>query len=240
MTATHQGNTPCAGGWVSLLLLVPWIHPWAPSPQSNTLPVLISWACMGLLAVFAQGPAPLAIARAWVWAALVSSAMGLFQYFGVADIFGGLVHVPVYLGDAVGNLRQRNQLASLTSIGVVAVLWWQTQGLRLRHAAWMLALLAVGNAATGSRTGLLEMALIALLCMAWAMGHRASPWRLSWRWSLAALALCFLALCWVIMSVNRTETKVYDDLGGADRHLFRRIYPRLHDAGTGVSAKRGY
>lgn len=58
--------------------------------------------------------------------------------------------------------------------------------------------------------------------------------------ALAALALCFLALCWVIMSVNRTETEVYDDLGGADRHLFRRIYPRLHDAGAGVSAKRGY
>ena len=73
---------------------------------------------MGLLAVFAQGPAPLAIARAWAWAALLSSAMGLFQYFGVADIFGGLVHVPVYLGDAVGNLRQRNQLATLTGIRI--------------------------------------------------------------------------------------------------------------------------
>ena len=179
--------------WASLLLVLPWIHPWAPSPQSNTLPVLISWACLCLLAIRACVPAPLVMARAWAWAALISSAMGLVQYFGLANAFGGLVHVPAYLGDAVGNLRQRNQLASLTSIGVVAVLWWQTQGLRPRHALWMLALLALGNAATGSRTGLLELVLIAMLCIGWALCKKPTSTRLSWRWSLATLAICVLA-----------------------------------------------
>ena len=91
--------------WVSALLILPWIHPWAPSPQSNTLPVLISWACLGLLAFSGHMPAPLTVARAWVWAALISSAMGLVQYFGQASHFGGLIHVPAYLGDAVGNVE---------------------------------------------------------------------------------------------------------------------------------------
>jgi len=179
--------------WVSALLVLPWVHPWAPSPQSNTLPVLISWVCLSLLALSKQMPSPLAVARAWAWAALISSAMGLVQYFGQANLLGGVVHVPAYLGDAVGNLRQRNQLATLTSMGVVAVLWWQTQSLRTRHACWMLALLAVGNAATGSRTGLLELVVITLLCAGWALrkGH-AQP-ALSWRWSLATLAICLLA-----------------------------------------------
>jgi O-antigen ligase len=179
--------------WVSVLLVLPWVHAWAPSPQSNTLPVLISWACLCLLALSDQMPSPLAVARAWTWAALISSAMGLVQYFGVADSFGGVVHVPAYLGDAVGNLRQRNQLATLTSMGVVAVLWWQAQGLRSRHAGWMLALLAVGNAATGSRTGLLELVLVTLLCVAWSLRHGSATVRLSWRWSLATLAVCLLA-----------------------------------------------
>ena len=179
--------------WTSALLVLPWVHAWAPSPQSNTLPVLISWACLCLLALSAQLPCPLAVARAWAWAALISSAMGLVQYVGQAELLGGWVHVPAYLGDAVGNLRQRNQLATLTSMGVVAVLWWQTQGLRTRHAVWMLALLAVGNAATGSRTGLLELVLVTLLCIGWAWRPPATQTALSWRWSLATLATCLLA-----------------------------------------------
>ena len=179
--------------WVHALLVLPWVHAWAPSPQSNTLPVLISWACLGLLAFSGHMPAPLSVARAWVWAALISSAMGLVQYFGMADFFGGVVHVPAYLGDAVGNLRQRNQLATLLSMGVVAVLWWQTQGLRTRHAIGMLALLAMGNAATGSRTGLLELVLVTLLCAGWALRQYPANAKLSWRWSLATLAMGLLA-----------------------------------------------
>jgi len=193
--ALNHHRTPDIGStaWTHALLILPWVHAWAPSPQSNTLPVLISWACLCLLALSGQMPNTLTVARAWAWAALISSAMGLIQYFGMADALGGVVHVPAYLGDAVGNLRQRNQLASLTSMGVVAVLWWQTQGLRTRHACWMLALLAVGNAATGSRTGLLELVWVTVLCGGWAWGSgRARP-ALSWRWSLAAVAVCLLA-----------------------------------------------
>lgn len=209
--------------WVSVLLVLPWVHPWAPSPQSNTVPVLISWACLCLLALSEQMPSPSAVARAWAWAALISSAMGLIQYFGQANLLGGVVHVPAYLGDAVGNLRQRNQLATLTSMGVVAVLWWQTQGLRQRHACWMLALLAVGNAATGSRTGLLELVLVTLLCVAWSLSRGPTPVKLSWRWSLATLAVCLLASALLPKALSAITAQ---DVAGAVSRLG-------HDEGCG-------
>ncbi len=184
-------------GFTGLLLILPWVHPWAPGPQSNTVPLLIGWGCLAVLMTLPRLPDAQALARAWAWAALISSAMGLVQYFGEAAHLGGWVHVPAWLGDAVGNLRQRNQLATLTSIGAVAVLWWQTQGLRSTVAAAMLALLAMGNAATGSRTGLLQWLLLPALLGLWQRlsGPRAAPW--SWRlllWALAAYLLASLVL----------------------------------------------
>jgi O-antigen ligase len=149
--------------------------------------------------------------------------MGLVQYFGVADSLGGVVHVPAYLGDAVGNLRQRNQLATLTSMGVVAVLWWQGQGLRTRHACWMLGLLAVGNAATGSRTGLLELVLVTLLCVGWSWRQSTGEAPLSWRWSLATLAICLLASALLPKALSAITAQ---DVAGAVTRLG-------HDEGCG-------
>lgn len=224
MSTLHRQNlSRSATLWTLALLVLPWVHAWAPSPQANTLPVLISWACLCLLAVSKLLPEPGVAARAWACAALISSAMGLVQYFGVADVFAGLVHVPAYLGDAVGNLRQRNQLATLTSIGVIAVLWWQAQGLRTRHAIWMLLLLAVGNAATGSRTGLLELVLIALLCLGWALRSGQSHAPLSWRWSLAALVVCLLASTLLPMALSALTAQ---DVAGAVTRMG-------HDEGCG-------
>lgn len=187
---------------VVLLLALPWVQPWAPGPQPNTVPLLLSWGCFALLLLMlGRWPRAQELARAWTWAALASSAFGLLQYFGEAARLGGWVHVPAYLGDAVGNLRQRNQLATLTSLGVVAVLWWRSQGLSARHAVWMLALLAAGNAATGSRTGLLQWLLLPVLLLVWQGGlrGRAAPW--SWPllfWGLATYLLSALALPWVL------------------------------------------
>ena len=182
---------------VVMLLALPWVQPWAPGPESNTVPLLISWASLALLLALGRWPTAQELARAWAWAALASSAMGLLQYFGEAARLGGWVHVPAYLGDAVGNLRQRNQLATLTSLGAVAVLWWRSQGLSPRHAVWMLALLAMGNAATGSRTGLLQWLLLPFLLLLWQGGlrRRAAPW--SWPllgWTLMVYLLATLAL----------------------------------------------
>ena len=217
-----------APGWlVGVLLVLPWIHPWAPGPQSNTVPLLIGWASLALLLALARLPSALELAHAWACAALLSSAMGMLQYFGEAGQLGGWVHVPAWLGDAVGNLRQRNQLATLTSIGAVAVLWWQTQGLSRPQALWMLGLLAFGNAATGSRTGLLQWLLLPALCLLWQVTAR--PRRAVWSWPLllwgmgmyllASLLLPHLLTVWQGTAVNSAMARMGDMSGCGSRSV---------------------
>lgn len=158
------------------------------------VPLLISWGCVGLLMVSGWTLRPVDIARGWAIAALLSSVIGLLQYFGHADAFSPWVHVPEYLGEARGNLRQRNQLATLTSMGVVAIVCWVRMGLPRLQAVWMLALVTVGNAATHSRTGLLQMLLVTGLLLWWSWRDTTQPERLSWRLALWALGIYALAI----------------------------------------------
>ena len=185
---------------LGVLLVLPWLAPWSPSPQPNTVPLLVSWACIGLLLLWATRIQALDVARAWAIAALVSSVMGLIQYFGAAEVFSPWLHVTA-LGEANANLRQRNQLATLLAIGMLAVLWWQAHGLHTRHALWMLTLLAIGNAATTSRTGLLHMLLVCGLVMFWAWRSRSPVLRLSRPlafWTLAVYLLANWGLPWCL------------------------------------------
>ena len=190
----HRVSKTARGTGLALgaLLVLPWLAPWSPSPQPNTVPLLVSWACIGLLLLWGRRIQTLDVARAWAVAALVSSVMGLIQYFGAAEIFSPWLHVAA-LGEANANLRQRNQLATLLAIGMLAVLWWQANGLKTRQALWMLALLAIGNAATSSRTGLLHMLLVCGLVVFWAWRSRSQMLRLSPGLGLGTLGVYLLA-----------------------------------------------
>ncbi len=202
MRPNRFGASPAPVTWgIYLCLMLPWLSPWAPSPLANTVPLLLSWACIGLLLIVSPQLRTPDVARAWAIAALISSVIGLIQYFGHAAQFSPWLHVPPYPGEAMGNLRQRNQLATHLGIGVLAVLYWQMHGLKNRHALWMLALLATGNAATGSRTGLLHMLLIVALSAAWSWRqHRAPHFRGErWPWRLASMALAvYLLATWAL------------------------------------------
>lgn len=169
-----------------VLLALPWLNPWAPLPVANTVPLLVSWACLALVLLLAKGLCVRDVVLSWVLAALISSVIGWAQYFGWAQVFSPWVHVPDHLGEAMGNLRQRNQLATSLGIGMVAVLYWRTQGLAVRHAMWMLALLATGNAATSSRTGLLHMVLVLAFAVLWSQRQAQGQQRWSWRLALWA------------------------------------------------------
>ena len=211
-----------AAAAITLAIALPWLNPFAAGPSAGVQPLLFSWGCCGVLALFAarrgrfavalavaaagmgvaawaaaaHGPlalrewlpwfgAALAVAicagigrQAWfqhavvlalLAAALLSSVIGLLQYFGQAgDFYPWLNVAPA--GEAFGNLRQRNQLASLLNIGVVALLWWLAQPTK---AAWRLlavpaaVLLALGNAATASRGGFVQLLLVAALAGWW-------------------------------------------------------------------------
>ncbi|MGP1681469.1 MAG: Wzy polymerase domain-containing protein, partial [Giesbergeria sp.] len=107
---------------------------------------------------------------------------------------------------AMGNLRQRNQQATLLSLGVWALVWWVAQrrppmpisGIVSRRwpeaATWVaMALLAAGSAATTSRTGLLQWLL--LVGLGWLWRRRLGPSAL--KLLVGGLLLYFLA-SWVL------------------------------------------
>ena len=115
---------------------------------------------------------------AWVAAAAISALIGLLQYFGFAPALEPWIS-QTQAGEAFANLRQRNQFATLTSIGLTALLGWLAMQAEAPHRwrmpgwAYLLALLlALGNAASSSRTGLLQWVLIGVLTAWWSLPGR--------------------------------------------------------------------
>ncbi|MES2951908.1 MAG: Wzy polymerase domain-containing protein [Pseudomonadota bacterium] len=154
-----------------MLLVLPWLNPFTAGPTPNTWPWLTSAFCvLGLWLLRRQLNAELT-ASTWVLAATISAAMGLLQYFGLADPFSPWISL-TNPGEAYGNLRQRNQFATLTSIGLIALLGLLArQGPGWRVPGWAhlaMVVLALGNAASSSRTGLFQWLLILLLAGWWA------------------------------------------------------------------------
>lgn len=103
-------------------------------------------------------------------AAGLTALIGLCQYFGLSVTFTPWMS-PTSLGQAYGNLRQPNQYASLCWLGL-AILLWGT--LRLPRAATLAltVLLAVGSAASFSRTGMLAGLVLTALATIWAGPQR--------------------------------------------------------------------
>jgi len=136
------------------------------------------------------------IAGAWLAAALVSAIIGMLQYFGVSATFAPWVN-GTGLGEAYGNLRQRNQFATLMALGLVATGWWTLLGVSWRWAIMPTVLLAFGSAASSSRTGLLQWMLFIGLAAQWRGQHRADVRSVLWvaalAYPVAAVALPWLA-----------------------------------------------
>lgn len=102
----------------------------------------------------------LAVGRGLAWAACLSVLFGLAQYFGHAAWLQPWSAVPTEpMGMAYGNLRQRNQFATLCALGLVAVLWLHARGSGGARLLWSVAAawLVMGLAASTSRTGLLQL-----------------------------------------------------------------------------------
>ena len=151
-----------------MLLVLPWLSPYTAGPVPNAWPWLISAFCMAVVWLWRRLLSVELTATSWVLAASISAAMGLVQYFGLAHAFSPWVST-TNPGEAFSNLRQRNQFATLTSIGLVALLGLLArQGTGWRVPGWAylaVGLLALGNAASSSRTGLFQWLLIQLLAV---------------------------------------------------------------------------
>ncbi len=221
-----------------LCIALPWLNPFASSPSTAVIPLLVSWmlAACALLAVVelplakprwtafdavlcAALLAWLAASLLWVpqvidraltmglvaslmcvwlmaavgrraaldesllrWlvagllaAAVVSALLGVLQYLGLARELSPWVNQPLK-GDAFANLRQRNQFASLTSLGLVALLGWvaaRVKAQSMTTRCWtvtfvLLNVLAAGVACSVSRTGAVQWVLVGVLVAVWA------------------------------------------------------------------------
>jgi hypothetical protein len=110
----------------------------------------------------------------------------------MASALSPWVNQPAFKGDAFANLRQRNQFASLTSIGLVALLAasyallqqeGQTQARRIIRQPYtfatalvLLNVLAIGAACSMSRTAVVQWVAVSVLALLWAWRQRQAAW----------------------------------------------------------------
>lgn len=141
------------------------------------------------------------VAQAWLFAGLVSSVIGLLQYFDAAAALSPWVS-QASPGEAFANLRQRNQFASLTIMALAALVWLglvKNGHLAVRHR-WVVCaaacVLAAGNAASSSRTGMIQLVLLCALCGVWG-GWRQPAVRRILLAAVLAYLLATLALPWL-------------------------------------------
>ncbi|MCJ0765804.1 PglL family O-oligosaccharyltransferase [Variovorax terrae] len=169
-----------------LLFLVPWSTPWLTAKwllacalvvvlHGLSVEVLATVAGLAMLLVFAgfgltgarRGQQVLEpLVAGLLLAALLSACAGLLQYFGLEQGLAGWVN-HAQPREAFANLRQRNQFATLTVIGLAAVLWFRVRGQLALHAGWMVLLLVAGNVVSASRTGLFQIVLLLVLAWCW-------------------------------------------------------------------------
>jgi Virulence factor membrane-bound polymerase, C-terminal/O-Antigen ligase/Protein glycosylation ligase len=193
------------------LLALPWLIPFTFGPAPWVLQSVLCGAVLVLLWWLRSRPgrfqtsAPISalLAHSLLWAAGLSSVMAVIQVAGWAPIFSPWVADAS--GVAYANLRQRNQFASLTVLGLAALVWtlrdpqpgdrrrlW-VYGLKASVVVLVLGLLMVGNAASASRTGLVGVAMVCALGWLWRAGlpplAKLSLWLALPLYGLATLAL---------------------------------------------------
>ena len=171
---------------LAFCLILPWLNGFTAGPTPNLWPWLVSAVCGVWVGLGWRRVSARLLAATWLAAALISSLAALLQYFGVAAALTPWLS-PTLPGEAFANLRQRNQFATLTSIGLVALLACvslrpiassesastersASAGLMQPLSVWAYAsalLLALGNAASSSRTGLLQWGLVLVLGLWW-------------------------------------------------------------------------
>lgn len=154
-------------GLILIGLCLPWLYPLASGPSPAVMQWLLTLMCSVIVLLLNSSLSIHILVQAWLVASLVSSVAGLLQYFGYSEMLSPWIS-QANMGEAFANLRQRNQFATLTNMGLVALLWWSTQR-RPRQSEVVIAvtLLAVANAASASRTGLLQLVVLGALVWLW-------------------------------------------------------------------------
>ena len=176
-----------AYGLATLCLAYPWLNPFNLGPSVTVVSGLVAWwGAVGLGLCFctllsAREARWRVLLWGWGLAAGVSALMGLFQYFDRAQLLGSWVNY-AGLGQAFGNLRQRNQFATLCSMGLV-LLWWGAQYARVGLATSAPASSGLDGRSHGTAAGTMHSAPDAAPPIA----------EVSTAWPSAALTMALLA-----------------------------------------------
>ncbi|MFM7331204.1 MAG: PglL family O-oligosaccharyltransferase [Brachymonas sp.] len=151
----------------------------------------------------------------------MSAVMGLWQFSGGAGLDARWIATsPNH--EVYANLRQRNQLATLLVMGAVILAWYISHSEQSkRYLAWCaMSLLMTCLAATASRTGAVQLAVLILVMMAArSAGHRALL-----RVSIGVLLLYLVALIvmpWLSEALGHTNSGLLSRL--EDPNAFSRI-----------------
>lgn len=150
------GGCVAAVGWT---LLAHDISPEAVMLAGGLLLVLLG-------AGFGVGRSGIAVQAGWLAAAAFTAVAGLLQYFGLASALEPLLR-EAPLATAYGNVGQTNQYATFCWMGVALVLWAPLR-LPMASRVALVVLLALGSAASASRTGMLEGGVLLVLALLWA------------------------------------------------------------------------
>ena len=219
---------------LALALVFPWLNPIASGPSPSVTPWIMSTMCALLVAVSHRRLTTRVFATSWLIAAAVSAGMGLLQYFGMTQNLSTWVHT-TSLGDAFANLRQRNQFATLTSIGLVSLLWLDLKAHKTtrltnigRTGRWVwvapvLLTLALGNAASSSRTGMLQWGLVFGCTVLWAPALRTRAVALAsialLSYGVAVVLLPTLLEAWSGIPRGNLFARFAEDSGCGDRRV---------------------
>lgn len=207
-----------------LVIVLPWLNPFASGPSPSVtqwLVTLVGASIVLVLLALRQISDAQVLARlcalGWLLAALISSALGVAQYFGVSSALTPWVN-STEAGNAFANLRQRNQFATLTNVGLAALLWWETSNAvatlsertggqqRVHKVAllFMACVLGLGNATSSSRTGLVQMLLLGVLVAAWRANlSRESSGKEAFRWTLQLWVAALLTYAMALWALPR-------------------------------------
>jgi O-antigen ligase len=187
---------------------------WSPETLALAAGCAIVWLMAAVTAVQPRDPSLVRlIAAAFLVAAVASTAAALLQYFDLADRLEPWVDISA-AGEAFANLRQRNQFASLTAIGVASILWLAAGRARRWPWAAAIAWLAIGNAATTSRTGLVELLMLGVVTWSWA-GLRSVRMQL-WLIALAAYVAAAVALPLLAQAGGVAQNALWQRVTGSD------------------------
>jgi O-antigen ligase len=170
------------------------------------------------------------LALVWLAVALVSCVLALLQYLSVEQWFAPWISASTD-GTAYANLRQRNQFATLCSMGLVALLYLCQTGLLRGGQAWpwaAAAVLAAGTALSSSRTGALQWLLIGAAMLCWRASLRA-PVRWLCVGALGLYGLAVLVMPWFAHMVGNPATGLWGraqeagSLGGSRLALYSNV-----------------